>query len=242
MAFSKWIPRQIQGSPRVGTPSVSQWITSGNNLQTGSDYIKAIHVRGNLLYMTVRASRGRVGSAPLCEAGCNRPASLSHISQGCPKTHRFRVDRHDSIVDLVADRSTKAGFKVLKEPRIPTSVGLRVPDLILSKDGATVITDVIIASDAYPMESYFAQKISYYSEQSILDWVEKHVGGEVQVSAIVLNWRGAMYEKSAKHLKAIGIRESTLEVMSCRVLSYTANMVRHYHTCTERAWTTDPDR
>ena len=128
-------------------PQQHLWVAEGTSLLCGANFIGAVKVRGNLLPTAVRAARGRTGVSVLCGA-CQRPGSLGHILQVCPRTHASRVSRHDKIVSLVQTAAGKAGWSCIREPAIPTTAGLRRPDLIFHHESwSSVVLDVRIVAD-----------------------------------------------------------------------------------------------
>ena len=94
-------------------PHQHQWVADATSLLSGANYIGKVKVRGNLLSSAVRAARGRTGNSVLCGA-CQRPGSLGHILQVCPRTHGSRVTRHDRIVTLVQTTAGKAGWSCIR--------------------------------------------------------------------------------------------------------------------------------
>lgn len=217
-------------------PSVNNWVTDGTTLLTGSDFIHAVQVRGNLLPSAERSSRGRRVELPLCEAGCNAVSTLSHISQSCVRTHRLRTARHDSLVDFIRKSLEGEGYSVLVEPIIKTAQGNRKPDLVIVKEAECHIVDVTITSDVFGMASAYEQKVAYYGNEDIRQWaMEKWPGHCIFVGAVVLNWRGALYSKTACLLRRLGIKDFDLKILVVRVLTYTFSMFRHFSRGTTRS-------
>ena len=81
-------------------PHQHRWVTEATGLLSGTHYIGAVKVRGNILPSSVRAARSRPHVSVLCDA-CRQPGSLGHILQVCPRTHGLRVARHDRLATLV---------------------------------------------------------------------------------------------------------------------------------------------
>ena len=52
---------------------------------------------------------------------------------------------------------------------------------------------------------------------------------------VVLNWRGALHKYSSSLLREFGIAKDLDGVLSCRTLSYTANMFHHFQKSMEQA-------
>ena len=89
-------------------PHQHQWVADAANLLSGANYIGAVKVRGNLLPSAVCAARGRPAISVLCGA-CQRPGSLGHILQVCPRTHGSRIARHDRVVTWCSLLRVKPG-------------------------------------------------------------------------------------------------------------------------------------
>lgn len=72
--------------------------------------------------------------------------------------------------------------------------------------------------------------------EEIRGWVEeKWLGCMLSFDAVVLYWRGALYAKSSRLLRRLGIREFDLKIMVVRVLTYTSSMFRHFNKSTTRS-------
>ena len=128
-------------------PHQHRWVAKATGLLSGANYIGAVKVRGNLLHAAVHAARGRLHTSVLCGA-CQRPGSLGHILQVCPRTHGSRVARHDRLVALVQTAAGKASWSCIRDSAIPTTTGLRRLDLIFfHPDRLTYMLDVTVVAD-----------------------------------------------------------------------------------------------
>lgn len=216
-------------------PAISNWVTDGTSLLTGGDYIQAVQVRGNLLPSSERSTRGRREALPFCEAGCNAVCSLGHISQSCVRTHRLRCARHNSLVEFMRSLLVKNGNIVLVEPIIVTRHGNRKPDIVSINSDECHILDVTISADVFDMAKAYQQKVSYYQDEDILHWAASEWPGKlISVDAIVMNWRGAVYHRSASLLRYLGLKDSDMRILAVRILTYTSSMFRHYSKSTTR--------
>lgn len=70
-----------------------------------------------------------------CEAGCNRPETLGHISQPCPRISGTCIARHDQLLALTEKFLRDQGASTSREPAIPTPAGIRRPDLLVKTRG-----------------------------------------------------------------------------------------------------------
>jgi len=217
-------------------PSVHRWVTDGTTLLTGSDFIQAVKVRGNLLPSRMRMRRGRDKQNVNCDAGCNAIETLSHISQSCARTHRLRTARHDSILDTIEKNIIRAGLKYVREPAIHTVNGIRKPDLVVQSGTTVIIADLTITADHVSMHNAWQQKFSYYDKHDIKAWALERFPecANAKVEGIVVNWRGAIYKRSSEVLKEIGTTMRSQTIIVVRTLTYTANMFKHFTRSTTR--------
>ncbi len=219
----------------VSVPYAGQWITDGAALSRGRQYIGAIHIRGNLMPTATRRARGRPEVDIQCES-CRKPESLGHVLQQCPRTWSSRIRRHDDIVALLAKQARKKQYTVLEEPVIPTSAGIRKPDLVLVKDSAALIIDATICADNADLNAVHSRKVDYYNKPEIISWVRSSTGVEtVKFSAAALNWRGIFSPMSYAHLKReLGLSTSVLNLVSVMCLERGYRIWRHFVQSTER--------
>lgn len=109
------------------------WVYERASEISGRDYIRYHHVRAGCLPTRARTNRGRQNDR-LCRAGCGGSETNYHVIQQCQRTHGGRVLRHDRVVNLLFDHLRhRPGVEVIKEPRFKTRIGLRKPDLLISK-------------------------------------------------------------------------------------------------------------
>ena len=137
-------------------PSNHTWKIHGTKLQTGKSFVSSIKVHGNLLATQARSARGR-NETPMCNAGCNSRASLSHIAQACVRTHFNRVKRHDALVKFLDDRLQQLGFSTIIEPKIRTPAGLRKPDLVAHNGTQAYVIDAQVINDVDDPDTTFQQ-------------------------------------------------------------------------------------
>lgn len=201
-------------------PAVLGWVGHGRLLR-GTGYVRAIHVLGNLLPTAVRCQRGRTGRTE-CEAGCRRPESLAHISQVCPKTTGPRIGRHDKVVNFVAGRLRELGHNVFVEPAIPTSAGVRRPDIVAAAAGGILILDAQVVSDDGNLDNAHELKRRHYNTTEVTNGVVDfcRAGSEtpVTVSTVTMSWRGALSKESYRDLKGLGLRPRDFQRLCIDVL------------------------
>lgn len=119
---------------------------------------------------------------------------MSHVIQGCPRTHGIRIKRYDALVKFIAETNRRRGKKVVIEPRVETE-GLRKPDIII-KDGAqaTVLDIQITNNDGNLLKTFNNNKINYYSQNSELKdkIMSAYNVSEVDFTAITVHFKGFM--------------------------------------------------
>jgi len=153
------------------------------------------------LYSSLRASRGQENAPPLCEC-CGRIEDLAHILQTCPRTHQQRIARHNRIRDL-SIRIKNKEWTVLKEHAIPTTAGIRRPDLTAYEDNNAVLIDLTVVSDIGNLEDAHKRKVDYYNNSEIRNWITSRTSCEnVDFGPYVTSWRGRQCKLSLFFLNA----------------------------------------
>lgn len=221
-------------------PASNAWVDEGTCLMTGSRYVEAIKIRGNLIATAHRTSRGasRRNHNRLCDAGCQKPETLAHISQTCPRTWAPRIARHDAITNYVGGRLRELGWNVKKEEPIPTRAGVRKPDIVATKGARAVVTDITIVADHINPDEALKRKVLHYDTMDI----REHIRGpgttnpapNIKFSAVVMTWRGTWSKKSAEETKDLGLTNQDLKMMAVRSLERTAKIVSYHRKSTER--------
>lgn len=186
-----------------------KWVCNRANDISGSDYIHFNHIRAGCLPSKARTTRGRVLNNRQCRAGCNGSETNYHVIQQCQRTHGGRVHRHDRVVNMLHDQLiTRSNTKVLKEARFKTHVGLRKPDLLITRDKSTVVLDVQIVN-GHNMGFYHETKISKYRDIPGFDAMIKRrcASRTVEFHAITISYKGLIERKSSETLNRLGINE-----------------------------------
>jgi hypothetical protein len=216
-------------------PTAHSWL-KGCPAMPGRDYINYIKVRGNLLSTKTRCSRGNRDVNTSCNMGCTEAESLVHILQRCYKTQGFRILRHDRLVKLLADESSKIGYISTKEPRIHTTAGLKKPDIILHKDNQAFIVDAQVVTDATPLDVAHSNKIAHYDNDQIRQWCIQNLHvSTCHFSSLTLNWRGAMARESAILINnLLHLPNKVINKISRYTLSGSNMIYRHFTDSTSR--------
>lgn len=174
----------------------TQWISSGTTGVPGRDFVQYIHVQSGSLPTRVRTSRGaRRDTMPtLCRAGCQVKETAAHVVQQCHRTHGGRIMRHNAVYKLIGGALTTKGWKVIYEPQLQSSSGLRKPDIVASKDGAGIVLDAQVVSGRPSMDAVHESKKMYYADnESLMVSVVTRLGvprEHLAVSAVTISWKG----------------------------------------------------
>ena len=198
-------------------PRSSQWITRPNCGVSGKEFVKAVHVRFNLLKTPARAGRGGRGNmnCPTCRDSIG---GLGHYLQKCPRTHGYRVDRHNSVARLIGSFAVKgrSGTQLVKEPAIGND-GRQLtrsekdslkPDLVFRHgECVTIVDPTIIAdnSDRHRLKREARAKVQRYDVEAVRTWAcEKwsipKESLDFKVFGLPITWRGLCL---SEHLEAI---------------------------------------
>ena len=138
----------------------------------------------NLGPITLGPLRLEAGSSPL-------PETTRHIIQVCPRTSGPRIQRHDRVVRFLSAAAERAGYKVMVEPKIVGhTLGVRKPDLLLWNESKAYVADVTITSDQVEGFRAHCDKVAYYDQLEISEWVQNIIRlTGVSFSAVAANWR-----------------------------------------------------
>lgn len=196
-------------------PGASAWVAEGTRFLSGREFINAIRVRFNTVPTLTRLKRGQ-GVTKLCRAGCDQEETLGHILQKCHRTHNTRIQRHDMVVKYVAKRSRELGFTVLEEPHYKTSTGVKIPDLVLRRDGQVLVLDAQVVGTRIKLSDAHVVKTSKYMDHELCWLVSKD--RTPIVSTITLSYRGVWAKESVNTLKDLGFIANDFKIITIRCL------------------------
>ncbi len=215
----------------------ASWITDGTALMPWHRYIDGIKMRLGCAATEERKIRGR-GQRPRCSMGCGGADGLGHLLQTCPKLHGLRVERHNKVLDLLeSSLASVRGTVTHREPRIPTRVGLRIPDLIVIQPSTIAVLDVQVVADAAlkPLTEMHYSKLNKYNNPEILNFAAQ-LGRDsearsrrVVVCPVSLSWRGVLHRESAEALRTLGLSEHQTKLLVVRSVEGSVKIWRTYH-------------
>lgn len=194
------------------------WVDKRSDQISGSDYIHYNHIRVGCLPSKARTTRG-TNRIRLCRAGCRISETNYHVIQTCERTWGGRIRRHDRVVDLICENLANRGFGTIKEPKLKTSVGLRKPDLLVTKDGATRVIDVQVVNGRTIKRDH-RDKIDKYKSIPEMDEVVKRKCSSraVKYEAVTFSYKGFMMDESYVLLKSLGCSEQFIFILITSVL------------------------
>ena len=186
----------VEASRWVSNPpgiNLGQTASEPLRLEAGSSPLKCVSARGSGPGRDVR-----------CDC-CLLPETTRHVIQVCPRTSGPRVQRHDRVVRFVSAAAEQAGYKVMVEPRIVgRTLGVRKPDLVLWNESKAYVADVTITYDQVGGAKAHRNKVAYYDQPEIREWVQNITGlTDISFSAVATNWRGVLSPLSADLLKSV---------------------------------------
>lgn len=158
----------------------------------GHSYIAAVQVRLSLIYIKLRASKGKPAAPTDCDLGCGRPDSLAPMLQYCPMISPERIKLHDNVLTLLVSQLIRMGVTVWRQPMIRTLAGARRPNIVLFNSHMSAVLDVQVVSDsAYDptLERAHKLKFHYSNTVEIISWVFERSGLQPLFSTGTINWR-----------------------------------------------------
>ena len=189
----------------------SGWITSGNPVNKGYQYVGAIKTRMGAIPSKARVLQGQRGDRN-CKFACRLSETNDHVLQQCVRTYQPRNVRHDRILDLVVQACEEAGFLVAREPLIEAEENRR-PDIVLVKEETRTIwvLDAQIVSSAPGrqleedlargppgnrrsyLDSCDRRKIDKYNTPALIEAVRRDfLNEEVNFGSVTVNNRGVI--------------------------------------------------
>ena len=82
--------------------------------------------------------------------------------------------RDNNIVKILEWELQERGYIICVEPRNPTNVGIKIPDLCAWKDGKYVVLDVTVVADTLDLDYVHESKKDKYDMLEIHAWMEKN--------------------------------------------------------------------
>lgn len=186
----------------------TSWVEKRAIAIKAHDYIHYGQIRAGCLPSRTRTSRGR-NYDKMCRAGCRVPETNYHVIQQCHRTHGGRVLRHDRIVELITeDLGRIGGIDVVKEPRFRTQMGLRKPDLLITKAGTTWVVDAQVVSGTDMRRDHAVKTRKYSDDPGLKQQIISRCGSsEVKYDAVTISYKGVLGKEANDLLINLGLSE-----------------------------------
>lgn len=174
-------------------------------------FIRAIHLRCNLLRTRVRnARRCRGNQTVLCRGSCGQPESLVHILQSCWITHDARCARHNRVARELAKRLRRIGYTVFEELRAPTANSYIKPDLIAVRERRATVIDVSIVSDGRSSAVWNEKKQKYGDDEASMSLISTIHAAGCDISFLhhepfIVSYRGICFPQSVRAILDLGL-------------------------------------
>lgn len=197
-------------------------------------YIAGLALRAGTYPTREFLSRGRTKEGAACRHCAARMESCLHILGQCPGVQGSRIRRHNRMCDLLAIEAERAGWSVSREFRliIPEG-GLRIPDLVCTKEGRALVLNVTVRYEYAPdtLQAAAAKKVAYY--KPFVSLVGRLVGAsQVKVMGFPVGARGKWPSCNNRVLAELGVaagrRAQFARLVSRRVLLYSLDVLRDF--------------
>ena len=134
--------------------------------------------------------------------------------------------RHNNIVKFIGSKLRSLNFQVDVEPRLTTTIGLRIPDIIAKKEDRAYIMDVQVVADSNvrDIEALNNIKMDKYNIAPVKHKIREIYEGEPEVAAITLNWLGNFNPSSKNFLMRRGIRSNNIELIRVKAVQGGVNI------------------
>lgn len=215
-------------------PEGSSWISDGTSFLRGCDFVDYVRLRAHALVTRSRCSRGRVQERN-CRAGCPKVESLAHITQHCPRTHGERVKRHNVVLDFACKQFSRHGWEVEREPRIQTSLGVRIPDIILKSTDRTAVVDVQVSGPGSLEVAHVRKSNKYGTIPEVVQYAAGKLPGVTPlVTSLTLSYRGIWSKTSRDVMHGLGLTKKDVRIMTTMAMQGSMNCYRAFMRSTFR--------
>lgn len=218
-------------------PFAQHWIAEGSKLLPGRAFVDVVKLRINALPTLTRLRRGRARSdaSVNSRAGCGVRETIGHILQECYRTDAARVQRHNSILNYLAGRLRQLDWSVLVEPHYKTSVGTRIPDLVVRSGAQSAVIDVQVVGTNWTLECSHTHKVAYYTLPDMLGLIQGRNTSPPLFLSATLNLRGVWFGGSVAALRDLGLTQNDFKLMTVRCLQGGVRGFKHHQASTSVA-------
>lgn len=196
-----------------------KFIDNPPRIWNGQEYIRAIHLRFNILPTKANVSN-RSGDTR-CRARCLKKETLSHVLQNCPLTHWARIRRHNEIVKELAKAARKDHWMAhIEKVYRCTNNTLRKPDLTLTKGNEVIICDVGIHWEGpTPLSTQHERKQQYYSTPEFVGALSQaYPGSNISILPFIMGARGIIAGRNTSLIKKLRMTSHQLDRIVSKTL------------------------
>ncbi len=217
-------------------------VTSGYAIQNLHNFIRTIQIRTSVCNTKkLRATRGQPDASTAYDA-CGAVKYLGHILQVCPCGHDNRCRRHNCVIALLAEQSTKRGWDIFRKPSIKMCAGLRKPDLVMAREGKCIVLDVFVNADNGSLDLEHQRKVTYYDNADIRKFASDRFNinnentqfvGNIQFVSAITNGRVAWSPLSTEVLSnSVSPSRSDIIILNVKALEGSCMTNNHFKRCT----------
>jgi len=168
--------------------------------------------KARLGILPVRGGPGSKSTVKTCRLGCTKLETTDHVVCGCQVNSALSINRHNSILGLMAEETEKLGHTVSVNLAVDNS-GLR-PDLVVTSTNPPIIIDVTVPlSSADGLEKAQARKIEKYKHLGVvLPLVVGSLGSWLPSNdeiCLALGFSGRKWQSLKKKMKLLAIQGTT---------------------------------
>lgn len=140
---------------------------------------------------------------------CYKSKTLGHVIGECLTGKLNRIQGHDKIVQLVADKCIEASLLTAREQAFDTEEGTLRPDLVVLFGQSALIMDVTIRFEqAKSFAEAASEKVAKY--ERIFQEVKRCMGASsAEVLPLVFGSRGAIPQGTIWNLTRLGLGTQT---------------------------------
>lgn len=196
-----------------GDPASHKWLNHTAGM-TSDEFVRLNHLRAGTLPTAARLARGRDGDTR-CR-WCRKSSETNyHVIQQCEGSEGGRRFRHNKVVNFMA-KALSAKDLVFKEPRFETTNGLKIPDLIVVRDGIAWVMDVQIVNDDDMARHHLNKRQKYQMIPGLNSLIlQRYDCTKVRHKPITISYKGVIHCETAAVLRIrFAIRETVLHSVS----------------------------
>lgn len=198
----------------------TSWVQHKSQELSARDYVRYTHIRTGCLPSKARTQRGQTSPRD-CRAGCMVSETNYHTIQQCHRTHGGRILRHDRLVEMIGHwlGNDKNGYNVMIEHRFNTSIGLRKPDLLVTKGNNTLLLDVQVVSGANMPNDYTNKTLKYQNVPGLKEQILQVCESDsVEYGSVTISYKGIFHKDTAELLHKLGINEHQMFMLATSTL------------------------